>query len=81
MHDDDDDDSSDDSMDDDDDDEDISGDDDNNAKKLKLLEKGKKKILEVINEVDETPKTGLLNLPFMVIYHFLKFNIFFYVFF
>ncbi|KAI7744563.1 hypothetical protein M8C21_012837 [Ambrosia artemisiifolia] len=55
--------SSDDSM--DDDDEDISGDEDD-ASKLKLLEKGKKRTLEVLEEDDDVPKSGLLSLPFMV---------------
>ncbi|KAI3829578.1 hypothetical protein L1987_03704 [Smallanthus sonchifolius] len=54
--------SSDDSMDDDDD---ISEDEDD-ASKLKLLEKGKKRTLEVLEEDDDMPKSGLLSLPFMV---------------
>ncbi|XP_076894081.1 U3 small nucleolar RNA-associated protein 14-like [Bidens hawaiensis] len=65
MHDDDD--SSDVSMDDDDDDDDvISGDDDDDeASKLKFLEKGKKRTLELLEEDDDAPKSGLLSLPFM----------------
>ncbi|KAD3338173.1 hypothetical protein E3N88_33694 [Mikania micrantha] len=65
MHDDDDDDSSDDSMD-GDDNEDVSGDENDDALKLKLLEKGKKRTLEVLEEEDDMPKSGLLSLPFMV---------------
>ncbi|KAK1428166.1 hypothetical protein QVD17_16994 [Tagetes erecta] len=62
MHDDDDDDdSSDESM---DDDEVISGDEDE-VSKSKLLEKGKKRTLEVLEEDDDLPKSGLLSLPFM----------------
>ncbi|XP_071720451.1 U3 small nucleolar RNA-associated protein 14 [Rutidosis leptorrhynchoides] len=61
MHDDDD--SSNDSTEDDDDV--ISGDEDDTIK-LKLLEKGKKRTLEVLEEEDEMPKSGLLSLPFMV---------------
>lgn len=67
----DDDDSSDDSM--EEDDEDISGDEDN-ASKLKLLEKGKKRTLEVLEEDDDMPKSGLLSLPFMVNFCYFKFN-------
>ncbi|XP_076912868.1 U3 small nucleolar RNA-associated protein 14-like [Bidens hawaiensis] len=64
MHEDDD--SSDASMDDDDDDDDvISGDDDDEASKLKFLENGKKRTLELLEEDDDTPKSGLLSLPFM----------------
>ncbi|PWA36955.1 Small-subunit processome, Utp14 [Artemisia annua] len=60
MHDDD---SSDDSS--EDDDEDISEDEDD-ASKLKLLERGKKRTLEVLGEDDDEPKSGVLSLPFMV---------------
>lgn len=74
MHDDDD--SSDVSMDDDDDDDVISGDDE--ASKLKFLEKGKKRTLELLEEDDDAPKSGLLSLPFMVnlfhLYLFFKIN-------
>lgn len=55
--------SSDDSMEEDDDD--ISGDEDD-ASKLKLLEIGKKRTLEVLDEDDDVPKSGVLSLPFMV---------------
>ncbi|GJW40403.1 U3 small nucleolar RNA-associated protein 14 homolog A-like protein [Tanacetum coccineum] len=49
----------------DDDDEDISEDEDD-ASKLKLLERGKKRTLEVLGEDDDEPKSGVLSLPFMV---------------
>lgn len=59
--------SSDDSTEDDDDDDDISGDEDD-ASKLKLLENGKNRTLEVLGEDDDDdmPKSGVLSLPFMV---------------
>lgn len=47
------------------DDDDISGDEDD-ASKLKLLEIGKKRTLEVLDEDDAMPKSGVLSLPFMV---------------
>ncbi|CAI9288695.1 unnamed protein product [Lactuca saligna] len=50
------------------DDDDISGDEDD-ASKLKLLENGKNRTLEVLGEDDDDndmPKSGVLSLPFMV---------------
>ncbi|KAI3526852.1 hypothetical protein L1887_06118 [Cichorium endivia] len=63
MHDDDDESSSDDSTEDDDD---MSADEDDDASKLKLLENGKNRTLEVLEEDDDMPKSGVLSLPFMV---------------
>ncbi|GJX66437.1 hypothetical protein Tco_0300780 [Tanacetum coccineum] len=37
-----------------------------NAAKLKVLERRKKKTLEVLGEDDDEPKSGVLSLPFMV---------------
>ncbi|GJR51688.1 hypothetical protein Tco_1402209 [Tanacetum coccineum] len=36
------------------------------AAKLKVLERRKKKTLEVLGEDDDEPKSGVLSLPFMV---------------
>ncbi|KAI3787697.1 hypothetical protein L2E82_00037 [Cichorium intybus] len=48
------------------DDDDMSADEDDDASKLKLLENGKNRTLEVLEEDDDMPKSGVLSLPFMV---------------
>lgn len=49
----------------DDDDDDLS-DDSSTGGASKLLTRAKEKTMKVMEEEDETPKTGLLSLPFMV---------------